>query len=469
MFPVMIALGAVIRPIARKIIPPTLVLGADAPRLANLETGDSHVEKSGTMGTAVIEREDADAVTLQFVASRGVLWLGFAVVWSLGWALSAAMGISVIWHQLSDQSLNVLHSVWWLVCWIVAGAAAFRALAWIVSGRPETIIVREGVLILTRGRGRLARADHFPVADIKNVRLLPVLTLQSLAALLGFWGTGRGRVGIDLAGITYRCGSGLKGREAQHVVDELRQRLDLREVSDHPPRTDSTPGIVASRRVIGWVGTCVMLYMFAAGTFFPAGALAMDFSTCTGGVFRPAYRPLDVRSLANAGIISFVPLDDFPLQTVQSLAEHYHTKYQVPVEVRQAVKIPASAYDGARGQLNSSALLAALEEQYPSTSGRNVVVGLTQYDMYIPDVSWLYSFSNRRANRLAVVSTARMDYGCLDFTKAGPEQQLARLRKMVGKNIGVLYFRLAQSRNPGSMLYYDIGGVQELDRMTEEF
>lgn len=40
---------------------------------------------------------------------------------------------------------------------------------------------------------------------------------------------------------------------------------------------------------------------------------------------------------------------------------------------------------------------------------------------------------------------------------------------MVGKDLGVLYFRIAQSDDPGSMLYSDIGGVQELDRMTEDF
>jgi hypothetical protein len=62
-----------------------------------------------------------------------------------------------------------------------------------------------------------------------------------------------------------------------------------------------------------------------------------------------------------------------------------------------------------------------------------------------------------------------MEYGCLGFTTAGPEQQLARVRKMVGKNLGVLYFRLRQSRNPGSILHGDIGGVQELDRMTDDF
>jgi hypothetical protein len=45
----------------------------------------------------------------------------------------------------------------------------------------------------------------------------------------------------------------------------------------------------------------------------------------------------------------------------------------------------------------------------------------------------------------------------------------ARLRKMVGKNIGIVYFGLDISTDPGSMLYGDIGGPQELDEMSELF
>ena len=421
------------------------------------------------MTTLIIDREDAEGIRIQIAAQRSLLWLMFAIAWSLGWMLLTAMGVFESWQQFSGGSVSVLYPVLGLTAWMAAGAVAVRALSWMVAGRPETIIVSAEHLILMRGRGRLGRTDHLPVAAITNVRLLPVLTFQSLAALLGFWGTGRGRVGIDLAGITYRFGSGLTKHDAERLLDHLRRRLDVRTAFTDPVRGNRPHAVVVPGRALGWVANLVMLYAFVVGIVFPANALAMDFSTCTAGQFRPAYQPLDMRGLVRNGIVYFVPFDDFPLPTAQSLAVHYQTKYQVPVQVGPTLRIPESAADPARGQLNSSALLAILEEQYPSTSGRTVIVGLTQYDMYIPDVSWEYAFSNRGADRLAVVSTARMEYGCLGFTTAGPEQQLARVRKMVGKNLGVLYFRLGQSRNPGSMLYGDIGGVQELDRMTDDF
>ena len=46
---------------------------------------------------------------------------------------------------------------------------------------------------------------------------------------------------------------------------------------------------------------------------------------------------------------------------------------------------------------------------------------------------------------------------------------MARLRKMVGKNIGIMYFGLEMSADPASMLYANIGGPQELDAMSEQF
>ena len=83
-------------------------------------------------------------------------------------------------------------------------------------------------------------------------------------------------------------------------------------------------------------------------------------------------------------------------------------------------------------------------------------------------MSWQYAFSNRLPPRFAVVSPVHMDRGCLGF-RAADATMLIRLRKMVGKNIGVLFFRLPLSDHPRSMMYRSIGGPQELDTMLEEF
>ena len=114
-------------------------------------------------------------------------------------------------------------------------------------------------------------------------------------------------------------------------------------------------------------------------------------------------------------------------------------------------------------------MLTRLESAYATTGEPLVAIGLTTRDMFNPDVNWTYVFSYRRKNRVAVVSPARMDRGCMGVFQADDDRIMARLRKMVGKNIGIMYFGLQMSADPASMLYANIGGPQELDAMSELF
>jgi predicted Zn-dependent protease len=102
---------------------------------------------------------------------------------------------------------------------------------------------------------------------------------------------------------------------------------------------------------------------------------------------------------------------------------------------------------------------------------RTRVIGITPYDMYMEAMreQWAFTFSLRSADqRLAVISYARMDPANLGDV---PDTTLlrSRLRKMVTKNIGIMYFGLAVSDNPRSALFRNILGVDDLDRMTDDF
>ena len=76
--------------------------------------------------------------------------------------------------------------------------------------------------------------------------------------------------------------------------------------------------------------------------------------------------------------------------------------------------------------------------------------------------SWRYAFGLRAKDHLAVVSTARMS----EFFHS---REMRRLEKMVTRDIGILYFGLPLSDDPGSVLYRDIGGPDDLDNMSEDF
>jgi predicted Zn-dependent protease len=88
--------------------------------------------------------------------------------------------------------------------------------------------------------------------------------------------------------------------------------------------------------------------------------------------------------------------------------------------------------------------------------------------MYIRKYSWAFGFTYRVENRFAVVSSARMNPIILG-RPADPVLLQTRLRKMITKNLGILYFHLPQSNDPSSVLYRSILGIDDLDRVGESF
>ena len=116
----------------------------------------------------------------------------------------------------------------------------------------------------------------------------------------------------------------------------------------------------------------------------------------------------------------------------------------------------SSSRSGSSGALAATDVAAADPEA--------VIIGLTDVDMYIESEDWRYAYGLRSMGTLAVVSSARMD-----ALGAGDARQLQRLRKMVTKNLGILYYGLAPSTDPRSVLYRDILGPQDLDRVSEDF
>lgn len=199
-------------------------------------------------------------------------------------------------------------------------------------------------------------------------------------------------------------------------------------------------------------------------------ALAAVAALSAGCGLRAPFVPRDVRKLRPQGRVYLVPIGEAQVAAVDELAGFYRRKYALPVEVVPPTRVPPAAYDARRRQLVAEELTAVLGSQFlPAGEGRrDVVIGVTGDDMYIRGVKWNYAFSYRR-ERVAVVSSARMDHAFMGLWAATAERQRSRLRKMVTKNIGVLYYGLPLSDHPRSVLYRKVGGPQELDRMGEDF
>lgn len=154
---------------------------------------------------------------------------------------------------------------------------------------------------------------------------------------------------------------------------------------------------------------------------------------------------------------------------IAELARFYGERYGINVNLLPAASITQEAWDARRSQLVGEDAMVALVDIYETTlvDRGAVVIGVADEDLYLrsrPD--WRWAFGIRSGDdRVAVVSTWRMALP----PGVDASLRMSRLRKMVGRDIGFMYFGLPASGDPGSMLHRDLLGVDDLDRMGEEF
>jgi len=168
--------------------------------------------------------------------------------------------------------------------------------------------------------------------------------------------------------------------------------------------------------------------------------------------------------------IYLVPVGHFSSALVSELADYYKQKFHLRVSLLPAIELEDRVVDDNRRQAIAEELIEVIKPKYQHlvTNSKAIVIGLTSTDMYIRAVRWQFAFSFRKYGRFAVVSSARMDPVNLG-ERTDDTLLRSRLRKMVTKNIGILYFGHPQNDNPQSVLYSQILGVEELDAVGEDF
>ncbi len=169
--------------------------------------------------------------------------------------------------------------------------------------------------------------------------------------------------------------------------------------------------------------------------------------------------------------VYFVPIGDFPRDQMHELENYCHRKFGLQVPILRTIDVSARDLDGDRGQLVAEKLVTEMRSAFPELAAEPnaIMIGLTSQDMYIAAKDWRFAFGWRDADTpTAVVSTARMNLHYSDEPFWSSSANI-RLRKVVTKDIGILYYGLPQSDNPKSVLYSGILGIQELDAVGEEF
>ena len=166
----------------------------------------------------------------------------------------------------------------------------------------------------------------------------------------------------------------------------------------------------------------------------------------------------------------FVSLGDFSSPPLRELINYYKRKSGLSIVILPALPVEPATFDAHRHQLIAEDLVELIKRRYPKLAQdpNATVIGLTEKDMYIREKTWQFAFSYRMGGHFAVVASARMNP--VNFGEpANAELLHCRVRKMIMKNIGLLYYQLPQSNNPKSVLYSNILGLEELDNVSEDF
>jgi predicted Zn-dependent protease len=165
-----------------------------------------------------------------------------------------------------------------------------------------------------------------------------------------------------------------------------------------------------------------------------------------------------------------IPLNNFSAKSLHRLVAYYKENYRIDVITTAPLRLRLAAVDKRRQQLVAEDVIDYMKLNYPSQTldPNAIMIGVTDEDMYIRKRNSCFAFSYRSQGRFAVVSSARMNP--LNFGEPADNDLLEnRMRKMILKNIGVLYFQYPTNHDPRSVLYENVENVNDLDKMSEDF
>ena len=192
----------------------------------------------------------------------------------------------------------------------------------------------------------------------------------------------------------------------------------------------------------------------------------------SGSKIEPATKPAPAlpEELRGRGAVYLVPLGTIKSIAVPALIEDVRRRYGTALQVLLPVSPSEWARNAARKQFVAEDLVTVMKLAYPKLAAdpEAVLIGLTDEDMYISGIRWHYAFSYREEERFAIISSAHLSEG-EDEKPVSREVLHKRIRRMLLRDIGVLYYRLQLSNDYNSVLYEDIEDASELDDLGDGY
>lgn len=184
----------------------------------------------------------------------------------------------------------------------------------------------------------------------------------------------------------------------------------------------------------------------------------------------PPPQPEAVR-VRGSGTIYLVPLGKPVLYTLDGLQEYLQRRFEAKVELLPWLPLPLGVWhDSYPHAVEADKLIEYMKGAHPEVANdpEVILIGITERQMAADAFGWSSSFTIRRQGRLAVISTQLMG-PWTPLEEANPEVVQSRLRKVLLKDIGLLYLKLPLSSDPTSVLLANLDSTTTIDLMTEEF
>jgi YD repeat-containing protein len=178
----------------------------------------------------------------------------------------------------------------------------------------------------------------------------------------------------------------------------------------------------------------------------------------------------EVSTLRGNGRIFVIPIGSDPSIVSSELIDQYRMKYGFEITLLAPLAAPDWAKHPFRNQFIAQELIEAMKIAYPEHAGQpdDYMIGVTNEEMYIAGLVWETALNYRAGGRFVMISTSRLGTELREGTTSADVIQ-QRLRKLLTKNIGLVYYRMDQSGNPYSVLFSQGPEVLSLDRMIEDY
>jgi predicted Zn-dependent protease len=240
--------------------------------------------------------------------------------------------------------------------------------------------------------------------------------------------------------------------------------------------TRSNPDAVLLKFAVGWgiVGAAlVVLFLGTLDNFLtrlPGSRRNTTPYAYQNGPNAKA-QPASVAELHGVGTVYLVPIGKVKSISVAGVGRNLKEHYGLEMHALPPISPPTWAWSATRKQFVAEDLVSAIKIAYPKLAAdpEAILIALTDDDIYIQGLSWMYAFSFRNEERFAVISTARLSQSDDVGKTVSAEEFQKRIMKVLIRDVGIFHYRLQPSGQLQSVLFRNIDEPSDLDDIGDDY